>query len=105
MQGIDWRTPAATATPLLPPGAPLPLSDAVATVNDLRELAVEADAHVRGFSGLDPAGAPAPVAVVDRPEWVRANVEGFRVLVDPLLDSVLSSRTGLGPVASTIGPK
>jgi coenzyme F420 biosynthesis associated uncharacterized protein len=105
MQVIDWSTAAATGTRLVPPGPRLPLTDAVATVEDLRTLAAEADQHVRAYTGLETTNAAADVAVVDRPEWIRANVEGFRLLVDPLLESVLANKTGLGPIAGTIGPK
>jgi coenzyme F420 biosynthesis associated uncharacterized protein len=44
--------------------------------------------------------------VVDRPGWIRSNVDGFRDLLDPLLDTIASSRTtSLGPIASAVGPR
>ncbi|MDQ1705875.1 MAG: hypothetical protein QOF18_2241 [Frankiaceae bacterium] len=109
MQLIDWRVATATATRLVPPGPRLPLADAIATVDDLRELAAQADGHVRAYTGL--AAEPgvvsaAPVSVVDRPGWVRSNVEGFRGLLDPLLDTLAAGRDApFGPIASAIGPK
>jgi coenzyme F420 biosynthesis associated uncharacterized protein len=107
MQLVDWQVAAATATRLVPPGPRLPLDEAVATVADLRELAAEADAHVARLTLLPATGDPlAPVAVVDRPGWIRSNVDGFRDLLDPLLDSLTSSRsTSLGPVASAVGSR
>src|SRR4051812_33441775 len=107
MQLVDWQVAAATATRLVPPGPRLPLEEAVATVADLRELAAEADAHVARLTLLpSTTGRVAPVAVVDRPGWIRSNVDGFRDLLDPLLDSLTESRgTSLGPVASAVGPR
>ena len=107
MQLVDWEVAAATATRLVPPGPRLPLDEAVETVADLRALAIEADAHVSRLTqlttGTDDA---APVAVVDRPGWIRSNVDGFRDLLDPLLDTLTKSRaTALGPVASAVGPR
>ena len=107
MQLVDWQVAAATATRLVPPGPRLDLDDAVATVAQLRSLAAEADAHVSAFTGLAAAGGDiAPVAVVDRPGWVRSNIDGFRDLLDPILDSLSSSRTvSLGPITSVVGPR
>jgi len=107
MQLVDWRVATTTATALVPPGPRLPLDQAVATVEDLRVLAVEADRHVRGFTSLDPVGEVAVVTVVDRPGWIRSNVEGFRTLLDPMLASLAAGRkvSSLGPVVGAIGPR
>src|SRR4051794_30104619 len=106
MQLVDWRVATATATTLVPPGPRLPLADAVATVEDLRRLAAEADRHVRRYTSLDPAADASDIAVVDRPGWIRSNVEGFRTLLDPVLESLAASRkvTSLGPVVGVVGP-
>jgi coenzyme F420 biosynthesis associated uncharacterized protein len=107
MQLVDWQIAAATATRLVPPGPRLPLDTARETVAELRALAVEADAHVAGFTGLTAASdAAAPVAVVDRPGWIRSSIDGFRDLLDPLLDSLAASRSAsFGPIASAVGPR
>ena len=107
MQLVDWQVATATATRLVPPGPRLPLDEAVATVDDLRELAGEADAHVARLTQLTSAAVDvAPVAVVDRPGWIRSNVAGFQDLLDPLLDSLTEKRgSSIGPVAGAIGPR
>jgi len=107
MQLVDWQVATATAIRLAPPGPRLELDEAVATVAELRALSAEADAHVSRFAELTAAeDHAAPVAVVDRPGWIRSNVDGFRDLLDPLLDSLTASRTTpLGPVATAIGPR
>lgn len=107
MQLVDWQVATATATRLVPPGPRLPLDDAVATVADLRELAAEADAHVARLTQLTAAAtSTAPVAVVDRPGWIRSNVAGFQDLLDPLLDTLADkTRSSIGPIAGAIGPR
>src|SRR3954464_3504401 len=106
MQLVDWRVATATATHLVPPGPRLPLDQAVATVEDLRGLAVEADRHVRSFTLLDPPGDASAVVVVDRPGWIRSNVEGFRTLLDPGPEPPAARRkAALGPVVGAVGPR
>ena len=44
---------------------------------------------VREVTKLQPARSPpGKVAVVDRPGWIRANVDGFRVVLDPLAEQL-----------------
>jgi len=108
VQLVDWSVATATAIRLVPPGPRLDLADAVATVDDLRRLAVEADGHVSAHTGLPGAGSGStePVTVVDRPGWIRSNVAGFADLVDPLLDTVLAGRSrSLGPVMTAVGSR
>jgi coenzyme F420 biosynthesis associated uncharacterized protein len=58
-------------------------------------------------TGLDPAAGTAMTVVVDRPDWIRANVESFQVLADPIIDSLLASKsvTAPGAVATSIGSR
>ena len=106
MQLVDWQIATATATRLAPPGPRMELADAVATVEDLRRAASEAERHVTAYTGLPATAGGAGFAVVDRPGWIRSNVEGFQSLVDPLLESVLGSKArSIGPVMGAIGPR
>lgn len=107
MQLVDWQLAEGTAARLVPPGPRLALDEAIAVVDQLRTLAQEADAHVRRYTLLDPADAgESPVAVVDRPGWVRSNVAGFRDLLDPILDTLTEQRrSSMGPVMSAVGPR
>ena len=106
MQLVDWQLATATATRLAPPGPRMELAEAMATVEDLRRAAEEAERHVTAYTGLPATAEGTGFAVVDRPGWVRSNVEGFRSLVDPLLDSVLGSKArSIGPVMSVVGPR
>jgi coenzyme F420 biosynthesis associated uncharacterized protein len=60
------------------------LAEARQTVAELRELAAAVERPVREVTGLQSKVAPGKVAVVDRAGWIRANVDGFRVVLDPL---------------------
>jgi coenzyme F420 biosynthesis associated uncharacterized protein len=62
---------------------------------------------VRAFTGLDTRGNDTPVLIVDRPGWVRANVQGFRHVLRPLLDKVNERRDTVpgGNALSGVGSK
>jgi coenzyme F420 biosynthesis associated uncharacterized protein len=81
---VDWELAVAAGVRLVRPGPQLPREQARAAVSQLRDLAVEARSHVRTYTRLDAPAADAPVAVVDRTEWLRSNAEGIRHLLDPI---------------------
>lgn len=84
------------------------LSDARQAVSQLRELSVVAQSHVRDFTGmknLEPAG---PAVIVDRPGWIKANVDGFRVVLEPLVERLAQRRSessGAGGLATAVGSR
>lgn len=53
---------------------------------------------IEAVTGLRPRHGSAQVRFVDRPEWIRANLDSFRTMLAPLLDRWAdrgaSSRTG-----------
>ncbi len=98
---VDWDLAVTTAQRLVRPGPALTRAQADDVVAELRRLAVEAEVHVEDYTHLTPFGAPAPIVVVDRPEWIRSNVSGLRVVTAPLVEKVASERPGkktAGPV-------
>ncbi|HWC36109.1 MAG TPA: zinc-dependent metalloprotease [Mycobacteriales bacterium] len=107
MRIVDWRLAAATGARLVPPGPRVGLDEALATVEDLRRKAAIADQHVAEITGLDAAAHTATTVVVDRPDWIRANVESFALLADPLIESLLEKRgTAVpGPLVRSIGAR
>ncbi len=88
---IDVDLAAATAARLAPAGPQLSLSEAADVVVMLRDLTGEAEQHVRDVTGL--RGVVGPATVVDRPDWARANAEGFAVVLEPLGET-LGKRQG-----------
>jgi coenzyme F420 biosynthesis associated uncharacterized protein len=99
---IDWNTAVQTGTRLVRPGPQVSQDEANQVVTELRELSRLAQGHVRDFTGMDGAADPSPAVVVDRPGWIRANVDGFRVVLEPLMDQ-LAARRGARPLSGGPG--
>ncbi len=81
---LDYDLAVATARRLAPAPPQVTEAEAEQVVAELRGLAVTAEQHVRAVTGLVPPGDILEATVVDRPGWAAANVEGFRVVLDPL---------------------
>ncbi|HEX6472750.1 MAG TPA: zinc-dependent metalloprotease [Streptosporangiaceae bacterium] len=91
---IDWNVAVQTGIRLVRPGPQVSPEEAHQVVAQLRELSQVAQGHVRDFTGMDGALDPSPAQVVDRPGWIRANVDGFRVVLEPLMDQLAERRGG-----------
>lgn len=107
---VDWKLAVQTATRLVRPGPDVSRDEAREIVAELRRHAKASEEHVRAFTRLAQDGAGAadtPVLVVDRPGWVRANVAGFRELLQPLLGKMEARRAGMpgGAVLGAVGGK
>ena len=85
---IDYALAAATAARLAPAPPTVSWAEATDVVTELRGLAVSAEEHVRAVTGLVPPGDPLEATVVDRAGWAAANVDGFRVVLEPLADTL-----------------
>jgi len=60
------------------------------------------------LTGLTSQGSVGPVAVVDRPGWIRANVGGFRVVLEPLAEKLAERSNAVpapGSILGTIGSR
>ncbi|MFE5328586.1 zinc-dependent metalloprotease [Embleya sp. NPDC056575] len=104
---IDWDLAVATANRLVRPGPDVGRDEARAVVAELRAHAKTSEEHVRAFTGLDAGDNDTPVLVVDRPGWARANVQGFRHVLRPLLDKVEERRETMpgGAALGAVGGK
>jgi coenzyme F420 biosynthesis associated uncharacterized protein len=99
---IDWELAVSVGTRLAGSGPEVSRSEADAVVAELREDAARSTGLVRDFTGLvadtGTSGA-APLLVVDRPGWIRANTESFDVLLSPVVDKLTEKKgppTGIG---------
>jgi coenzyme F420 biosynthesis associated uncharacterized protein len=90
-------------------GAPAPptLSEAEQRrlADDFAEATARAEQLVVEETGLRPAGGATQGQVVDRAEWVAANVASFRLLLEPVISQLPTHRlpgplAGLGPQAA-----
>jgi len=83
---IDWDVATSTGVRWARPGPQVSRAEARKVVAELRELAAAVRDPVREVTGLPGPADGGGVAVVDRPGWIRANVDGFRVVFDPLVE-------------------
>jgi coenzyme F420 biosynthesis associated uncharacterized protein len=93
---VDWELAISVASRLAGPGPEVSRSEADAVVAELREDAARSTSLVREYTGLVAAGAEtgvaAPLLVVDRPGWIRANTESFDLLLTPFVDKVTAKK-------------
>jgi coenzyme F420 biosynthesis associated uncharacterized protein len=82
---IDWQVATSTGVRWVRPGPQVSMAEARKVVAELRQLAAAVAEPVHELTGLPGAADDGRVAVVDRPGWIRANVDGFRVVLDPLV--------------------
>src|SRR5881394_159117 len=99
---IDWNVAVSTGTRLVRPGPRVSPREARQVVVELRELSKVAQGHVRDFTGMDGGIDASPAKVVDRPGWIQANVDGFRVVLEPLMEQ-LQRRRGAGLLGGGTG--
>jgi len=104
---IDWQVATSTGVRWVRPGPQVSMADARKVVAELRQLADAVAEPVRELTGLPGAADDGKVAVVDRPGWIRANVDGFRVVLDPLVQR-LSETPNVpqpGPLIAAVGSR
>ena len=90
---VDWEVAVAVGSRLAGPGPTVTGDEAAAAVAELRADAERSTGLVREFTGLAAAERTAPVLVVDRQGWVRANTEAFSAMLEPIVDR-LQERKG-----------
>jgi coenzyme F420 biosynthesis associated uncharacterized protein len=103
---IDWQVATATGVRWVRPGPQVSMSEARKVVAELRQLADTVAEPVRALTGLPGSDDDGKVAVVDRAGWIRANVDGFRVVLDPLVQRM--AERGLpqpGTVVTAVGSR
>jgi coenzyme F420 biosynthesis associated uncharacterized protein len=98
---IDWDLAISTGVRFARQGPQVSLADARAVVAELRGLTAVVQQPVREVTGLTSQGSAGPVAVVDRPGWIRANVGGFRVVLEPLAEK-LAERSHAVPAPGSV---
>ncbi|GAA4228133.1 coenzyme F420 biosynthesis associated uncharacterized protein [Streptosporangium album] len=105
MQVIDWDLAVTTGTRLVRPGPQVSREEARQAVAELRQLSREAEGHVREFTRIDTDTAPEPATIVDRPGWIKANIEGFRVVLEPLTERMAARRDQAPAIVSAVGAR
>jgi coenzyme F420 biosynthesis associated uncharacterized protein len=78
---------------------------AASLVPDFTELTAEAEELVAEETGLRSLAGPARARVVDRADWIRANLASFERLLRPLLDKVEGQAAGKGGLPLAMASK
>ncbi len=103
---IDWDVATSTGVRWVRPGPQVSRAEARKVVAELRELAAAVREPVREVTGLPGPADGGTVAVVDRPGWIRANVDGFRVVLDPLVEHLRERASApQGSVVTAVGSR
>jgi coenzyme F420 biosynthesis associated uncharacterized protein len=95
---VDWRTASAIGSRLAGGGPQLSAIQRARMEEDFAELVPEAESLVVDFTRLHPDGFRARPWVMQRNEWIDANLRGFQRVLEPLAKRVLS-RGGAGATA------
>lgn len=102
---VDWDLAAATGARLAPSGPAVGFQEAEKVVTELRRAAVAAEEHVRAFTQLAGEIDTTAIVVVDRPDWIRGNVAGFRTVVEPLAEKLFADRSPPSRAISLAGSR
>jgi len=104
---IDWNVATSTGVRWARPGPQVSMAEARKVVAELRGLAAAVQEPVREVTGLPGSGDGGKIAVVDRAGWIRANVDGFRVVLDPLVEHMQQRGTAPPPgsVITAVGSR
>lgn len=99
---VDWHLAERVGVRLHPSGPATEASEAQEIVAELRGHAARAREPVRQITGLVADPGHAPAVVVDRGEWIRSNIAGFRVALDPLLSADRPSNPTVDAIGSRL---
>src|SRR3954469_2395585 len=103
---VDWDLAVSTGRRLVSAGPAVSPAEAREAVVQLKAFAAEAHGHVAGFTRLDAPTDGAAVAVIDRPGWIQANAEGFRTVLEPLVEKIQERRpNAVSPMTDVVGSK
>jgi coenzyme F420 biosynthesis associated uncharacterized protein len=102
---IDWELAVTVGSRLAGPGPEVGREEADAVVAELRADAERSTGLVREYTGLVATDAGAPLLVVDRPGWIRANAESFDVLLSPVVAKMTEKKGPPTGVSKAVGSK
>jgi coenzyme F420 biosynthesis associated uncharacterized protein len=80
-------------------------AEAASVVEELRAGAEKSTPLVRDFTGLHAEARSAPVLVVDRPGWIRANADGFATVIAPIVAKLQEKKGPPSPMTEAVGSR
>ncbi len=102
---VDWDLAATIGGRLAGQGPVVSAVEAADAVAELRAAADRSTGLVRDFTGLVAEERTAPVLVVDRSGWVRANADAFSTMLGPVIDRLTEKKGEPTGVARTVGSR
>jgi coenzyme F420 biosynthesis associated uncharacterized protein len=102
---IDWDLAVRVGSRLAGDGPAVPRAEAVEVVEELRAGAEKSTPLVRDFTGLVAQDRTAPVLVVDRPGWIRANADGFATVIAPIVAKLQEKKGPPSAMTEAIGSR
>jgi coenzyme F420 biosynthesis associated uncharacterized protein len=102
---VDWEFAGTMARRLAGDGPPIGATDARYVVEELRRDAERSTGLVADYTGLIAPAGTAPILVVDRPGWIKANVDSFQTALEPIMRKAGAKLKDKPPgkLAQTIG--
>lgn len=94
---IDWRRAEQIATRISGRHVHHESGDAI----DLTQVIPRLEDQIEATTGLRSLSGPAVVRVIDRPEWIRANISSFQHLLEPLIEQ-WSEKVSMNGVAARV---
>jgi coenzyme F420 biosynthesis associated uncharacterized protein len=102
---IDWDLAVRVGSRLAGDGPVVSRAEASGVVEELRAGAEKSTPLVRDFTGLVAQERTAPVLVVDRPGWIRANADGFATVIAPIVARLQEKKGPPSPLTEAIGSR
>jgi coenzyme F420 biosynthesis associated uncharacterized protein len=102
---IDWDLAVRVGSRLAGDGPVVSRDQADDVVEELRVGAEKSTPLVREFTGLDAQARTAPILVVDRPGWIRANADGFATLIGPIVTKLQETKGPPSALTEAIGSR
>jgi len=102
---IDWDLAVRVGSRLAGDGPTVSRGEADAVVAELRAGAGQSTPLVREFTGLVAEERTAPVLVVDRAGWIRANADAFSTVIAPIVAKLQEKKGPPSPMTEAIGSR
>jgi coenzyme F420 biosynthesis associated uncharacterized protein len=102
---LDWDLAVRVGSRLAGDGPVVSRDQADDVVEELRVGAEKSTPLVREFTGLDAQARTAPILVVDRPGWIRANADGFATLIGPIVTKLQEKKGPPSALTEAIGSR
>ncbi|MDT0200591.1 zinc-dependent metalloprotease [Nocardioides sp. AE5] len=102
---IDWELAIRLGSRFAGDGPQVPAAAADEAVRELRAGAERSTALVRDFTGLVAAEHTAPVLVVDRAGWIRANADSFEKILDPIVTKLAEKKGAPSGIGKAVGSR